>query len=130
MTKITTIVKNADNSTLYDKLLDVDFIKHDTAYKHLTDEELWFIAPVYDDDASPVWDNPVEALKEIITRAITEKGEQGFSIGEMDYIVSLFIYRWIAGDARFFPCFTSDDFWAAKYTYKMYEDVFLTYLED
>lgn len=95
---------------LYDKLLSVSYTKHNTIYKDLTNEQLW-----NDLDKGEAWDRPVEALKEVITRELETENP------DVHYTASLYIYRWIAGDKRFFNYFEEGQYWRAKYTYNAAE---------
>lgn len=106
----TTITELSEPGDLYDKLLSVPHIKHNTVYKDLSQEELW-----NQSDEGEAWDNPVEALKEVITRELETENP------EVYYAASLYIYRWIAGDERFNKLFTEEQYWRAKDFYNIAE---------
>lgn len=115
-----------ETKSLATQLNKVEFIKHNTIYKDLSTEELWVIG------STPVWDNPVEALKEVITREIdTYAGLENkidFTLHlntGVYYSVALFVYSWIIPNEKFYNQFSPEDIYDAKYTYTHALDCFL-----
>lgn len=106
----TMVLEIGEPGDLYDKLESIPYTKHNTIYKNLSHDQLWNNL-----DKGEAWDNPVEALKEVITRELDTENP------EVHYVASLYIYRWIAGDERFFKSFTEGQYWTAKYTYNAAE---------
>lgn len=75
---------NEEEESFYEKLTNVDYsLTYDTEYKDLTDDELWFM----DFEPNYKWTDPIEALKEVITRAHNEEGSMSAS-----YAAARFIY--------------------------------------
>lgn len=115
-----------ETKSLATQLNEVEFIKHNTIYKNLSQEELWGIGN------TSVCDDPVEALKEVITREINNysqlKNKIDFTLHlniGVYYSVALFVHSWIIPNEKFYNQFSQEDLYDAKYTYKYALDSFL-----
>lgn len=120
-------MKKKEEQSLFSELLAVEDTKHSTTLSHLKHGELWDIG-----DTPLVWDDPVEALKEVITRECVRKEQEGesFYYYELDYLISVFILQVIIKNGKFKGMFSAEDIADAREMYKHNSYKFFTNLPD